>query len=141
MYGLVIGVGNVVNRRFRTQYRVKGDVLGRAYLEKGMYEEALVQFKKVGDSPFLIRTYLALGNRNEALKEFKKVDEESKREYVPPIGLARAFVAIGDNEKAIRCLQKAVDNHESLLNIKVDPALDPLRSDPRFQELLRRMNF
>ena len=55
---------------------------------------------------------------------------------------AKAYLELGDKDKAFAELNEAYDNHESTLSwIKVDPQLDPLRSDPRYQQLLQRMGF
>jgi hypothetical protein len=68
--------------------------------------------------------------------------QQSKREYVSPYVLARAYVGLGQNEEALTWLQKGLEVYDGDMHqLKVDPALDPLRSDPRFQDLLRRMNF
>jgi hypothetical protein len=56
--------------------------------------------------------------------------------------VARVYAGLGDKEKAFVWLEKAYAERASQLSwVKVDPTFDPLRSDPRFQDLLRRMNF
>jgi hypothetical protein len=56
--------------------------------------------------------------------------------------LAINYAALGEKDEAFAALNKAFANRETLLaGIKVDPRLDPLRSDPRFQELVQRMGF
>jgi hypothetical protein len=62
--------------------------------------------------------------------------------YVPSYYVAAIHLALGDKEQAVSRLEKAFEEHSHwLAYLKVDPVLDPLRSDPRFQDLLRRMNF
>jgi hypothetical protein len=54
--------------------------------------------------------------------------------------LALLYMALNDNDKAFYWLEKAYEQHDYSLNLaKVDPAFDPMRSDPRFIELLKRM--
>jgi hypothetical protein len=68
--------------------------------------------------------------------------ERSKREYVSACGLSKLYVTLADREQALQLLQTAFEARDpQMLFIKVDPELDPLRSEPRFQELIRRMNF
>ena len=67
------------------------------------------------------------------------------REALTPVtgysGLATYYAALGEKDEAFAALNKALENRESLANIKVNPGLDPLRSDPRFQELVQRIGF
>jgi hypothetical protein len=60
-----------------------------------------------------------------------------------PAELAVVELALGNREKALAWLEKAYQDHDddTLLYLKVDPTFDPLRSDPRFKDLVRRMNF
>lgn len=62
------------------------------------------------------------------------------REYVPAYGLAEVYAALGDKEQAFAWLERAYEERSSeLVYLKVEPRLDGLRSDLRFQHLLRRM--
>jgi TolB-like protein/DNA-binding winged helix-turn-helix (wHTH) protein/Flp pilus assembly protein TadD len=124
--------------------------LARAYLEKGMVKEAFAEFqRRLTLQPTFPKAqadialaYAALGNRNEALKILGKLKEQSKREYVTPYPMARAYLRLGEKEEALAWLQKGLAiNDGDMQQVKVDPDFDPLRSDPRFQGLLRRMNF
>jgi len=124
--------------------------LGRTYLQKGMYKEALAEFqKRLSLQPTFPRAsadvalaYAAVGDRQEALRILDKLKQRSHREYVPPYPMARAYVGLGQKEEALAWLRKGLDVSDGdMCEIKVDPALDPLRSDPRFQALLRKMNF
>jgi hypothetical protein len=83
--------------------------------------------------------YAAAGKTGPARALLKDVASQA---YVPAHGVAQAYVALGEREKAFTWLEKAVeDRSPQLVRLKVDPLVDPLRSDPRFQDLLRRMNF
>jgi hypothetical protein len=71
-----------------------------------------------------------------------EIKERSKREYVSQYVLSKLHLALSDREQALRLLENAFEARDPrMIYIKVDPELDPLRSEPRFQELIRRMNF
>jgi eukaryotic-like serine/threonine-protein kinase len=123
--------------------------LGRAYLQESMYREGIAEFEKMslispGDTEAvsdLGYAYALAGRRAEAQKVLDQLKELSKRKYVPAGSIAQIYVAFGEKDKAFEGLEKAY-NERSLgfEEIKVNPIFDPLRSDPRFQDLLRRMN-
>ncbi len=76
------------------------------------------------------------------MKILGKLQRQSNHEYITPYPIARAYVALGQKEEALTWLRKGIEvNDGDMHQLYVDPALDPLRSDPRFQDLLRRMNF
>ena len=125
-------------------------ILGQTYLQKRMNREALAELQKEvslehtypGGLTFLAHAYAATGHREEASKILGDLRELSKRRYVSPYGIATIYVGLGDRDEAFAWLQKGLDVHDGWMGfLKVDPKLDPLRSDPRFQDLLRRMNF
>ena len=122
--------------------------LGRAYIGKGMYRESITEFEKAVQLSQSASVYLAplgyayavAGRKSEALKILDQLNERSKQEYVPPIAQALIYAGLGDKDRAIEGLQKAYEERSSWMAfIKVAPLFDPLRSDPRFQDLLRRM--
>jgi tetratricopeptide (TPR) repeat protein len=122
--------------------------LGWAYFWKGMYREALAAFQKMGpiddprNAPFIASAYAALGNREQALKIVSRVEKQSKGRYVHPYPLVVAYLILGEKEKALAWLEKGYAVYDGSMNfIKADTVVDPLRSDPRFQDLLRRMSF
>jgi hypothetical protein len=75
-----------------------------------------------------------------ALEKFR---ETNKRQKSDPVGMfALAYTGMGNKDEAFAWLQKAFAEHSIVvLALKVDPAYDPLRSDPRFHDLLRRLGF
>jgi serine/threonine protein kinase/tetratricopeptide (TPR) repeat protein len=121
-------------------------VLAFAYRQKGMYEEAISEYKKravpvSGGSGEIGLTYALSGRRSEALKELDKLHELSKQRYVAPYYRAIIYAGLGDKDNALHWLEKAYEDRSTrLVWIRLDPALDKLRSEPRFAELLRRMN-
>jgi hypothetical protein len=82
------------------------------------------------------------GKRPEALRLLNQLQSRSKRQYVSPYFVAWFYAGLGEGDKAFQCLEKAyTEGNPMLALLKVDPVFDPLRSDPRFQDHLRRMNF
>ena len=125
--------------------------LGRSYLLKGRYEEALEQLERAntlsGDSVAFCLALLARGRAEagdlEAAQEIlDRLLEMSKTSYVPPCYLALVYTGLGETDLAIAELERSYENRDGwMTSLKTDPAVDPLRSDPRFQDLLQRMNF
>lgn len=124
--------------------------LGRVYLHQGKYEEAIAEFHKADDlderlpptREQLGYAYALAGRRDEALKILGEMDERSARgEYVTPLGIAWIYIALGDKDQAFAWLDKACDEHNGgLPYLKTEPVYDSLRSDPRFANVLRRVN-
>lgn len=123
--------------------------LGWTYLCTSQYEQAIAAGKKpteLSEAPMflvgLAHVYAGAGRRDEALKLLQEIQNRSKTQYVTPYGLARVYTALEEKEVAIGWLQTAYEENATwMIFLKTDPHLDPLRADPRFQDLLRRMNF
>jgi TolB-like protein/DNA-binding winged helix-turn-helix (wHTH) protein/Tfp pilus assembly protein PilF len=120
--------------------------LGRAYLYKGMFDEGIAEMERGHASWGLQRGSLwgyalgAGGRRKEAVKMLRRYLEV--RKPLTPFAVATFYAGLGDKDKTLVWLERTFDEHGwSLVRLKVDPFFDPLRSDPRFQDLLRRMNF
>jgi tetratricopeptide (TPR) repeat protein len=84
----------------------------------------------------------AAGHLKEARRILERLKQVSEQRYVMPYYVARICAALNDKEEAFRLLDTAYREHAPwMVTLKTDPSFDNLRSDPRFQDLLRRMNF
>jgi tetratricopeptide (TPR) repeat protein len=91
---------------------------------------------------WLGEAYAAAGCRDEARKILDQLNHLSKERYVTPYGIARVYATLGQNREALRSLEIAYRDHADwTVLLKVDPCFDVLRPDPRFKDLMRRMNF
>jgi tetratricopeptide (TPR) repeat protein len=123
-------------------------LFGLVYGQKKMYEEAIAALTKatqLDNSPnmsaILGHAYALAGKKSEALKIFDQLHERSKQEHVSAMYVAQFYLGLGEREQAFAWLEKSYERRdEEIVLIKVDPRLDSLRSDPRFTDLLRRMN-
>jgi tetratricopeptide (TPR) repeat protein len=122
--------------------------LGWAYLRSGTHEQAIAQFEKAlapspSDSDFLIDlgyAYAVTGDRNRAKKILSELEQKRVHGFVPSSAKTILYGALGEKDAAFSWLQKAYDERDPQLTyLKVGPRFDPLRKDPRFQEVLRRI--
>jgi serine/threonine protein kinase/tetratricopeptide (TPR) repeat protein len=129
-------------------YRVDPIWLRLAYEQRGLDDKAFEVALKIlknrgappGDVAEFKETYAASGWRGVWLKRRELVEKGAVNKPVSPYFIAVIYVRLGDHDKSLEWLRKAYDRHsEHLVTLKVDPLLDPLRSDPRFQDLQRRM--
>jgi TolB-like protein/Tfp pilus assembly protein PilF len=120
--------------------------LGWAYGAKGMYPEAIAETRIAIELSNTGEGYLGLwlaksGQRNEALKLLEKLRQESARDYVQSYNFALIYIGLGDKEEALNYLEKHMSSRaETAGSYAVAPELDDLRSEPRFKEMLKRMN-
>jgi TolB-like protein/DNA-binding winged helix-turn-helix (wHTH) protein/Tfp pilus assembly protein PilF len=124
--------------------------LGAAYEQRGVFEKAITAFQKaitVTQGPAralamagLAHVYAVSGRKTEAHKILAELQRLSEHSYVQATVPALVYAGLGENDQAFAWLDKAYEEHSfSLSEIKVEPRFDPLRSDPRFADLLRRM--
>jgi TolB-like protein/Tfp pilus assembly protein PilF len=122
--------------------------LGRAYVAKGMYPEAIAEARTfIGlNSTSSAKGFLGLwlaksGKREEAVKLLSELKQESTRNYVQSLTFALIYLGLGDKEEALNWLEKNMSSRaETASSYAVDPELDELRSEPRFKAMLKRMN-
>jgi len=123
--------------------------LGLAYLQKSMYQEALVELQKESDlrggSDAVVEVWrgiacVKVGKRSEAYGILDDLLKRAKQAYVSPVLLAVLYLALGENDQGFERLDRAYRERDSrLLEIKVLPEFDGVRSDPRFKELLKKV--
>ena len=138
--------------RYPQFVRVRFD-LGRAYYDKGMYQEAIPVFEEAirmrGRSKAsamsdgeLAKALARAGRREEAVKILRGMEAEREQGYRPDLPIAAVYVALDDKEQAFHWLERAYqDRDPDMILIKVFPFFDPIRDDPRFQDMLRRVHF
>jgi TolB-like protein/Flp pilus assembly protein TadD len=124
--------------------------LGTTYVENGMYEEAIAEHQTAvaltagsqNDLAYLGAAYAAAGQTGEARKILRDLEQRAiDGEFVGAWARYTIFMQLGETDRALSWLERAIDQHEGIVSWeKVWPASEPLRADPRFQDLLRRMN-
>jgi len=120
--------------------------LAQAYLQKHMYAEAVAELQEAvklsGDSPTCIanlaRAYVASGKREEAVKLLNALKKHSTTGYSNASEIAMIYASLGDTDQAMNWLEKGFEERFNP-GVLLRPGFDPLRSDPRFQSLLRRI--
>jgi len=122
--------------------------LGLTYEQLGMYDEAIAQMKRATELSggslvhlaALGRAYAVASRTDEALSVLEELKALSKERFVPSADVALIHVALGDRDAAFSMLEKAYEEHEDLVvEMSAFPGFDPIRSDPRYADLLRRI--
>jgi TolB-like protein/DNA-binding winged helix-turn-helix (wHTH) protein/Flp pilus assembly protein TadD len=123
-------------------------IIGWDYQQKRMPERAIAKFKRAveitKDDPFYLAVlghgYAVAGNRPEAEKILQTLSDRAKKSYVSPFDLALIHTALGEKDKAFALLDKAVAERSTfVVYSKWEPRLNPLRSDPRFTQMLKQI--
>jgi TolB-like protein/DNA-binding winged helix-turn-helix (wHTH) protein len=123
----------------------RAHMVAYAYAQKGMYSEALHDIEgwsRTGNDPqwaLLAYVYGRAGQQVKARQALRNLQQLSQGEKSHAYSIAVAYLGMGDNEKALTWLQESYAERTITIGLRVDPTFDPLRSDPRFQELLHRM--
>jgi len=127
-------------------------ILSWSYTLKGLHDEALAEIERAeeihnaaNEDPFFLMSQVwpyALAGRtaeaNEALQRLLALREQT---YVPPSYVAFGYIYIGDFDRAIEWMERAFEARAAQIQCLALPAYDSLRDDPRFQDIVRRMNF
>jgi serine/threonine protein kinase/tetratricopeptide (TPR) repeat protein len=124
--------------------------LGLVYAQQGRFDDAIAEQRKAVESfgssvswPLteIARDYALAGRSADAGQALQDLLKRSRTSHVIPYGIATVYAALGNKDQAFAQLEQALAQRSFFLDfLKVDPALDSLRPDPRFQSLLRRMN-
>lgn len=118
--------------------------LAFVYIHLGQYEKGIEEMKlgSFGDADSLAGlayAYAMAGAKAELQDALERLKHHPAHAYY---GLAQVYVALGDKNRALSLLEKAYQERSNRMNyLKVDPTLDPLRQDPRFKQLMHKMNF
>jgi len=119
-------------------------LIGDIYAEKGMYAESIGEFIKSGGGPYSLghlgNAYARAGQVDAALKTISQLQEFVRKDGVGRYEIALVYTGLGNKTEAFKWLEESYKAHDAgLLYLKIDPPLDPLRSDPRFDDLVRRV--
>jgi serine/threonine-protein kinase len=123
-------------------------LLALAYMQKGRLDEAVAELQKAADisgrNPrvvaYLGYAYARASKRREAQNVLDELKARSANAYVSSYDFAIVYLGLGDRDRAFEWLEKTVPEHDDkLLFLKVEPVMDDLRSDPRFEDLVRRV--
>jgi TolB-like protein/DNA-binding winged helix-turn-helix (wHTH) protein/Flp pilus assembly protein TadD len=123
-------------------------VLGQAYEQKAMTEEAIAELQKAvklskGGPLYvasLAHALAAFGRRSEADKLLVQMIDRAQRGYIAPFHIAVIYAGLGDTNRTLAWLEKGYEERSTwMVWLKVDPRFDSMRSDRRFQDLLRRL--
>jgi TolB-like protein/Tfp pilus assembly protein PilF len=122
--------------------------LGEALEMKGLTEDAIAEYEKataLNDDPvpqaLLGHLYAKIGRKDEARRILQRLRDSAKERYVTPYLFALIHLGLGEKDRAIDFLEKTYEDRDgySIAFIKVDPFLDPLRGDPRFEALVQKV--
>ena len=129
----------------RTHFR-----LGRAYEQKKSYDLAISELEQAvnlsgGDACYkgsLGHVYAVSGKADQARRLLDDLEARGGKAYVPSYAIALVYAGLGDKDHAMTWLEKAYeDRSTSMVFLKADPELTSLHSDPRFDQLSRRIGF
>jgi serine/threonine protein kinase/tetratricopeptide (TPR) repeat protein len=122
--------------------------LASAHLAKGNPELALTWFRRAQSmeraprawDALIVRALAVLGQRDEADAILARLEEESHRQYLRGEIIAMGYAAVGDLDKAFGSLERAYQARSAgLMYLKIDPGYEPLRNDPRYEDLVKRI--
>jgi len=126
-------------------------ILGETYLAKKMYGEGVAEIQRAvtldnaperwDRHPMLAYAYTRVGRRDEAIRILNDQIRLAKQSNISPYNFAIIYTGLDDKDKAFEWLEKGYEQRTPLIyRLKTRPMFDSLRSDPRYSELLRKMN-
>jgi TolB-like protein/DNA-binding winged helix-turn-helix (wHTH) protein/Tfp pilus assembly protein PilF len=144
------GIAHVRKEMERRDHPLLPYFLTNLYVNKGMCAEALAAADKFNCGIDCAKQYALCGRRELAQKYARELEAASKREYVDPIHIAWVYVGLGDKEKALQWYEEGYRKRSTMMvYLKIDELVGrasatvnhAIYDDPRYQDLLRRMNF
>jgi tetratricopeptide (TPR) repeat protein len=135
--------------RIDPKFAAARSLLGRALIERGRGAEGLAELRQAatGTAPAAALSFIAygeaaIGKRTEAERTLQQVMALSDSEYVSPYYVALVYTRLGEKAKALDWLERGFERRDTtMVSLAVDPRLDTLRAEPRFEELVRKMKF
>jgi DNA-binding winged helix-turn-helix (wHTH) protein/TolB-like protein/Tfp pilus assembly protein PilF len=123
-------------------------MLGWVYAKQGRSAEAIAVFektRKIDNTPMAVAALAyaqaRAGNRAPAKQLLAELRQRSNNEYISPFAYVLIYLGLGDKDQIFAWLERAYDTRSLfMITLKVDPLFDQLRSDPRYDDLLRRLN-
>lgn len=118
-------------------------LIGDICAEKGMYSASIAAFLKAGNGPYALghlgNIYARAGRTDQARKLIARIEEDVRNNGIGRYEIALIYAGLGDKQQAFNWLEDAYRAHDAgLVYLGIDPCLAPLRSDPRFADLMRR---
>ncbi len=122
--------------------------IGSAYLGQGNAREALEWYQRAQSidsavrsyDTFLVRALAALGERDEAEAILRRLEGQATKQYIRGESMAMGYAAVGDHDRAFACLERAIQERSAgLIFFGADSGFAPLRDDPRFAEIARKV--
>jgi tetratricopeptide (TPR) repeat protein len=122
--------------------------LGFISIQLKKYEDGIAAFQKAIDVSGGKKLYVAAlaygdaaaGKKTEARKILRELEKDSANDYLPAVMIAQAYSALGDKDKAFQWLNRGFDDRSVWISyLNIEPALDPLRGDPRLAQLIARV--
>jgi TolB-like protein/Flp pilus assembly protein TadD len=120
--------------------------LGKALELKGQIPQAMAEYQKASALDedwlaFLGHLYGKIGRKDEARKILGQLQAVREQRYLDPVNLATVYLGLGDRERALTSLEQSYGDRNGnwLIYIRIDPFLDPLRGDPRFEALAEKI--
>ena len=119
--------------------------LGAIYVEKRLYQEAAQKFRELGGphaTGHLGNIYARQGRIGDAQAIVNQLKQEVEKSGIGRYEIAFIYAGLGDKNNAFEWLERSFDSRDKgLTYLKIDPCLDPLRADPRFDDLVKRVGF
>jgi serine/threonine-protein kinase len=113
-----------------------------AELERGAQISRETQVRVSAAVSRLGYVYGVAGQRKQAEAMLRELTNMSKTKYITPVSFANVYIGLRDKQRALSWLQRGYEDHSvEMMHLKVDPRFDSLRSDARFQEIVRAMKF
>jgi tetratricopeptide (TPR) repeat protein len=123
-------------------------VLGMAYAQRRMYDQSIAELQKAVSLDdrrsiawaTLGQAYALAGRKVHAVEVIERLNSLAKTHYVDPAGFVFVYAGLGDKDQAFAWLERAYQEHSVMISVmKTDSRFDPLRSDPRYADLLQRI--